>query len=178
MPNAPQAGDARVRACVDALRRLADAGRALRAVTAAGAKWPEAGQLEQLLRTQRVALDRAKEAWEAVPSPLRAGLKGPDALAEPREELAVGIGICRYCGVSNADRRDGLGGGAACPRCGKRPPGPGEAGPSPLLLTALLLLGLGLVIPLDTGADTVGLVLGGALAAAGIALAGAAALRR
>jgi hypothetical protein len=78
---------------------------------------------------------------------------------------------CPYCGVTFAVRPGVAPAEATCPRCGKRPPAPGEVGPSPVLLTGLMLLGLSLLVPLGTGADLVGLVLGGALAAAGLALA-------
>jgi hypothetical protein len=47
-----------------------------------------------------------------------------------------------------------------------------------MLLTGLVLLGLGLLVPLGTGADPVGLALGGGLLAVGLALAGAGWLRR
>ena len=85
MSEAPQADDARVRAYVEAARQLAGAAGALRAVTEAGAKWPDAGQLEQLLVTYGGSLRRARRAWGAVPPPLREDLKAPDDLADLAE---------------------------------------------------------------------------------------------
>jgi hypothetical protein len=82
MSEAPQADDARVRAYVEAARQLADAVRGLRAVTAAGARWPEAGQLEPLLRAYGGSLRRARRAWGAVPPLLRGNLEAPDDLAD------------------------------------------------------------------------------------------------
>ena len=85
MTEAPQEGVAPARAYVEAARQLAGAARALRAVTAAGAKWPDAGQLEQLLATYGGSLRRARRAWGAVPPPLREDLKAPDDLADLAE---------------------------------------------------------------------------------------------
>jgi hypothetical protein len=87
--NHPRGGEARVRAYVEAARQLSGAVTARSAVTAAGAKWPEAGQLEHLLHAERVALDRARQAWEAIPPTLRGDLKAPDEICaadEPPQE--------------------------------------------------------------------------------------------
>jgi hypothetical protein len=85
MWEAPQGGDARVRAYVEAARQLSGAVTALRAVTAAGAKWPEAGQLEQVVRAQRASLDQARRAWDAAPPPQQSDLKAPDEISTPDE---------------------------------------------------------------------------------------------
>jgi hypothetical protein len=80
MSQAAREGDAPVRASVEAARQLAGAARALRAVTAAKAQWPAAGQLEQLFSTSGGSLRRAQRAWAAVPPPLRGDLRAPDII--------------------------------------------------------------------------------------------------